>query len=94
MVPVSEMMIDLGDINLYMVSAGKEGAPCLFFLHGWPQSSRAFAPLMEELQATFKVVAVDLPGVGKSVRVGPAARISAHLRVMLKQRSRPPAWSA
>src|SRR3954469_17056001 len=64
---VQEMMIDLGEISLHMVSAGKESAPSLLFLHGWPQTSRAYAPLMAELQDSFRVAAVDLPGVGKSV---------------------------
>lgn len=62
-----DITIDLGQISLHMVVAGREDAPCLLFLHGWPQTSRAFGPVMAELEDTFRVAAIDLPGVGGSV---------------------------
>lgn len=62
-----DVTIHLDELSLYMVLAGRKDAPCLLFVHGWPQTSRAFGPVMAELEDTFRVAAIDLPGVGGSV---------------------------
>jgi pimeloyl-ACP methyl ester carboxylesterase len=46
--------------------AGSPDNPAFVFLHGWPQSSRAFVPLMYELKSEYYTIAVDLPGVSGS----------------------------
>ena len=35
-------------------------------LHGWPESWRAFEPLMDRARDGLRVVAIDLPGIGES----------------------------
>jgi pimeloyl-ACP methyl ester carboxylesterase len=51
---------------LHVVEGGRAGAPPIVFLHGWPQSSAAFAPIMRLLGDTAHTFAVDLPGIGGS----------------------------
>jgi pimeloyl-ACP methyl ester carboxylesterase len=59
--------LHLGDLSLHAVQAGQSHGPSLLFLHGWPQCSKAFEEVMEALADDFRVVAIDLPGVGRSV---------------------------
>src|SRR5260370_24032011 len=58
--------IDLPDLSLHLVEAGPSQAPTVLFLHGWPQSSRAFAAVMAAMEGRYRVAALDLPGVGRS----------------------------
>ena len=46
--------------------AGSNERPSFVFLHGWPQSSRAFLPVMRALADDYFAVAIDLPGIGGS----------------------------
>lgn len=46
--------------------AGARDRPAFVFLHGWPESSRTFLPLMRMLADEFYLLAIDLPGVGGS----------------------------
>jgi pimeloyl-ACP methyl ester carboxylesterase len=48
------------------VEGGHADAPPILFLHGWPESWAAFAPIMRLLRDDLRVVAIDLPGVGGS----------------------------
>ena len=51
-------------MNLYLQQTGKGEPLCL--LHGWALNSRVWDPIVEELQQTHQVTAIDLPGHGKS----------------------------
>lgn len=68
-----ESNIDLGDLTVRMIEAGPTNGPSLLFIHGWPQSSRAFEPVMAELADSFRVAAIDLPGIGRSHGLPPSA---------------------
>jgi pimeloyl-ACP methyl ester carboxylesterase len=59
--------LHLGGLSLHAVQAGQSSGPSLLFLHGWPQCSKAFEAVMAALADDFRVVAIDLPGVGRSV---------------------------
>ena len=57
--------LDGGEV--FAVEAGATNAPAVLFLHGWPQSWRAWLAVMLEAGTTHHAVAIDLPGMGKSV---------------------------
>lgn len=52
------------NVNIHYVVAGKGEA--ILFLHGFPTSSFLWRNIMTELQHKFMVLAIDLPGYGKS----------------------------
>lgn len=47
---------------------GPDDAPALVLLHGWPQSSYCWSPVMDALSGSFRVVRPDLRGLGDSER--------------------------
>lgn len=53
-----------GDVRLHYV-AGGQGAP-LFLLHGWPQTWYEYRKVMPDLAKRYRVIAVDLRGIGGS----------------------------
>ncbi|SEB19205.1 alpha/beta fold hydrolase [Variovorax sp. YR216] len=60
---------DLGDVRLHYVSGGQ--GPAIVFLHGWPQTWYMWRDVLPGLMQRYRVVAVDLRGLGESSR--PAA---------------------
>jgi len=52
------------NVNIHYIIAGK-GEPILF-IHGFPTSSFLWRHIMTELQDKYTVIAIDLPGYGKS----------------------------
>src|SRR6187200_267248 len=59
---LQERMIDLPSLRMHVVEAGA-GEPVLL-LHGFPQSSREWAPVIEDLATDCRVIAPDLRGAG------------------------------
>lgn len=55
--------------------AGREDAPALVLLHGWPDSHVRYRPLVDRLSDRFRLVVPDLPGFGFSdpMRAGEAS---------------------
>jgi pimeloyl-ACP methyl ester carboxylesterase len=51
--------------QLGFVRAG-QGGPTIVLLHGWPESSHAWRSVIPLLAGRFDVIAVDLPGIGRS----------------------------
>ena len=54
--------------SLHCVRGGS--GPAVILLHGWPEDWTAYREIMPRLAKRFTVIAVDLPGIGRS---GPAA---------------------
>ncbi len=44
----------------------KGTGPTLLLLHGWPTSSYLYREIVEKVGESFQVIAMDLPGFGKS----------------------------
>ena len=61
-VGIRSRMVTANGLHMYVAEAG-EGAPVLF-LHGFPQSSRAWAPVMASLAERHHAIAPDLRGAG------------------------------
>lgn len=55
-------------------SAGPEAGPPLVMLHGWPESSYCWAPVVAHLKVPRRVIAPDLRGLGDSTREGDLAQ--------------------
>jgi pimeloyl-ACP methyl ester carboxylesterase len=58
--------VRLGGLGLHVVEAGPPDAPPVIFLHGWPQSWMEWRQVMTLAADEFRVIAIDLPGVGES----------------------------
>lgn len=57
-------IVQVSDLSVSYEVAGK--GPVLFLLHGWANTWEAWLPVIPYLSDVFTVIAVDLPGFGKS----------------------------
>jgi pimeloyl-ACP methyl ester carboxylesterase len=57
---------DLGDVRLHYVIGGS--GPTMVFLHGWPQTWYMWRDVLPGMMQHYRVVAVDLRGLGESSR--------------------------
>ncbi len=60
-------------LSIFHREAGREGAPTVLLLHGFPSSSHMFRELIPRLADRFHVVAPDYPGFGNSDCPAPGA---------------------
>jgi pimeloyl-ACP methyl ester carboxylesterase len=51
-------------LNIFYREAGRQGAPVVLLLHGYPTSSHMFRNLIPALAENYHVIAPDLPGFG------------------------------
>lgn len=63
---VKYQTVDVDGFKVHYREAGKQGAPKLLLLHGFPTSSHMFRDLFPLLVDRFHIVAPDLPGFGRS----------------------------
>lgn len=59
------------DTSVHVVDAGPDDAAPVVFLHGWPQSWRAWDQVMQLAAPEVHALAIDLPGVGPSTPASP-----------------------
>jgi pimeloyl-ACP methyl ester carboxylesterase len=64
--PTLYRTIPIDGLSLFYREAGPHDAPTLLLLHGFPSSSRMFAPLFARLADRYHLVAPDYPGFGHS----------------------------
>ena len=65
--------IEHAGLTLGAVAAGEADRPALLLLHGWPQTSRVYDQVIEDLAYDHFVLAFDLPGIGESRGAPPSA---------------------
>jgi pimeloyl-ACP methyl ester carboxylesterase len=53
--------------SIHVVEAGNPRDAPFLFLHGWPESWRAWQPVMALAAKQGRAIAIDLPGVGESI---------------------------
>jgi len=58
--------VQLRDVNIHYVEAGKPDAPPMLMIHGWPQSWLEWAPIIPALAEHYRIIAPDLRGLGDS----------------------------
>ena len=58
------MLIKIDAVNIYYEISGQGNMVLL--LHGWGVETSSFRPLIDLLQKSYKVIALDFPGFGKS----------------------------
>lgn len=56
--------IQADGVNIFYRHAGREDAPTVVLLHGYPSSSHMFRNLIPRLATTYRVISPDLPGFG------------------------------
>lgn len=56
----------VGGSSVHVVEAGDQGTAPFLFLHGWPESWRAWRSVMSLASQGVRAIAVDLPGIGQS----------------------------
>jgi pimeloyl-ACP methyl ester carboxylesterase len=56
----------VGDTKVFYREAGRQGAPKLLLLHGFPSSGHMFRDLIPLLADRYHIIAPDLPGFGQS----------------------------
>ena len=54
----------IGDLNINYIDEGQ--GPMLLMLHGWGSNIDLFAPVIGFAKKKYHVVAMDMPGFGKS----------------------------
>jgi pimeloyl-ACP methyl ester carboxylesterase len=59
-------------VNLFYVEAGPKDVPTVVLLHGYPSSSRMYAPLIPQLADRYHLIAPDYPGFGQSEAPSPS----------------------
>lgn len=75
MTDLQHSQVAIADASIHAVTAGPADAPALLLLHGWPESWATWREIIPLAAASRRVVAIDLPGVGRSSvgRSGPGA---------------------
>ena len=64
-------MVRLLGHEVFYVDTAEVGRPVIFLIHGFPTSSWDWAPIWDELSASYRVVAIDLLGFGFSDKPNP-----------------------
>jgi pimeloyl-ACP methyl ester carboxylesterase len=84
--------VTVGEHRVHVAETGDPDGPAFLFLHGWPQSWRAWESVLALAGEQGRALAIDLPGVGESTgpsdgTTGDLARIVHEVAVALGLRS-------
>ncbi len=60
--------VNANGVRLHVATAGPEDGPPLLLLHGWPESRRAWDPVIPLLEEDFRLIVPDQRGFGRSDR--------------------------
>ncbi len=68
-------------VNIHYRTAGN--GPVLLLLHGWPTSSYLYREIIDKVSENYQVIAMDLPGFGKSDKnLGDSYSFRYHTRIL------------
>lgn len=65
--PLHHKQIKVKGIPIHVVEGGGDESPAVVFLHGWPENWTQFKEIIKPLSENVHVVALDLPGIGRSM---------------------------
>ena len=85
---VRHHQVTVGEHRVHVAETGDPGGPPFLFLHGWPESWRAWDSVLALAGEQGRALAIDLPGVGESTEpsdgtTGDLARIVQEVAVAL-----------
>jgi len=63
---IRHRQVTAGDVSFHVAEAGPGQGPAYLLVHGWPESWRTWQDLMVLAGETSRVLAIDLPGIGRS----------------------------
>jgi pimeloyl-ACP methyl ester carboxylesterase len=63
---VKHKTVKVGDLDVFYREAGRQDAPAILLLHGFPTSSQMFRNLIPLLADEYRLIAPDYPGYGHS----------------------------
>ena len=63
--------VEADGVSFLVCEQGSRTGRTLLLLHGWPQDHAAWAPMMCHIPKDIRVIAVDMPGIGKSIAERP-----------------------
>ncbi|MFG2694555.1 alpha/beta fold hydrolase [Kitasatospora sp. NPDC048407] len=77
----------VGELSLHVVESGDPDGRPFLLLHGWPESSRTWQGVMAAAGDEARLLAVDLPGIGRSTGGvgGSKRRIAAAVHALIGQ---------
>jgi pimeloyl-ACP methyl ester carboxylesterase len=58
--------IIVNNISVHLAETGNKNNQTILLLHGYPENWQAFEEVMNELNDKYHLLAIDLPGIGKS----------------------------
>ena len=76
------MIVNIDNINVYYEIFGKGNMVLL--LHGWGVETSSFRPLTDLLKKSYKVIALDFPGFGKSDTPGTPWEVGDYSTFLIK----------
>ncbi len=60
------MQVIVNNLQITYTDSGSDKSRVIVFIHGWNDSAKTFAPLIELLSRNYRCVALDLPNFGNS----------------------------
>jgi pimeloyl-ACP methyl ester carboxylesterase len=61
--------VKVNNISVHLAETGNKGNQTILLLHGYPENWQAFEEVMNELKDNYNLLAIDLPGIGKSEEI-------------------------
>jgi pimeloyl-ACP methyl ester carboxylesterase len=68
-IPENERLVVEGRGQIHVVDLNPAGAETILLVHGYGATIHSYEPILAELAKQFRVIALDLPGFGKSDRL-------------------------
>ncbi len=61
--------LKVNDYSVHLIETGDKKNQTILFIHGYPESWKAFEKIMVEMKKDYHLMAIDLPGIGKSEKI-------------------------
>lgn len=72
----AQQQIQIKNTSIHLLEAGNKNKQTILFLHGYPENWESFKEVMNILKNDYHVLAIDLPGIGKSEKINLSDKFS------------------
>ena len=72
----NHQQINVNGASTHLIEAGEKEKQTILFLHGYPEDWMAFSDVMLLLKDNYHLLAVDMPGIGKSNLISSGDKLS------------------